>query len=935
MPVLVLTLLFAAALATRPVLRRLAIRNAVRRPRESLLVVLGAALGTAMFTAAFVVGHSFETSLRDLAAARLGPIDEVVVTDDRAVAARVAERLAVLDDELVDGQLALLLAESAVDAGSDSSAIVPRVQVVEVDIDRAREFGDDVDSSGLRGVRAEPDTAVLVDEVARLLDVGVGDTVRVLVAGEPRELRVGAIVAARGIAGLGLEIEAATRNIIVPPGTLAAEGARHVFAISNEGDAEGGADLSAAVMALLDDHLEGLPVGRLAAKQAVLDTAEKESTVMSQQFQNGAIFGVAAGLLLLSSIVLMLAEERSRELAVMRAVGMRRRTLVAVFALEGWCYCAAAAVVGAVLGMGFARVAIGVLGRYFDEGVGSGSVRVVYDAAPQPVVLGLTVGLAVSLATVVATGAHVARRNIVGAIRGETSHATPVRTRARAWVAVGLVVSAVAAVVGIVSIAATEPWGVLLAPAVAIVALEPALATRFSRRTAMSVVSGAAMVWTAAAVPLINDAGVIPDAQIFGVQGLVLTSLAVVLVSFWQVELGALVQRVRPSSAAARIAFSSPAAHPVRTGVMIGTFALVSFTVAFAVIAAEEFGSQDALGTEYARGGFDALLRSSTAAPLPEGVFDTDARVVAAAPLATQPVRVSGGRTRDAARRLSSFDERLIDGGAPRLRDRGRYATDEAAYRAVVSDPDLVIVTSTLLQPLVPRTSDQLEVGDQLVIENPTTGERRTVTIAALRHWDYLRLGVFYGSDGAQDFFGPSLVPNVHFLAAADGDVGSLVADLPVELRAHGVEVERISDAIDRMNGVWSMFVRALQATQATALVTGIAGLAVVMARSVRDRRREFGMLRSVGLRARTARLAVLLEAGFVALLGVGVGTVLAVIVSIDANSAIADGFPWVLPVVPLAVVIGGTVTAAIIAALLPAYSASRLTPAATLRVID
>src|SRR5258706_6662898 len=63
----------------RPTFRRLAFRNALRRPNEALLVVLGSLFGTAIVTSAFAVGDTLHASIRDEARTRPGPIDEIVL----------------------------------------------------------------------------------------------------------------------------------------------------------------------------------------------------------------------------------------------------------------------------------------------------------------------------------------------------------------------------------------------------------------------------------------------------------------------------------------------------------------------------------------------------------------------------------------------------------------------------------------------------------------------------------------------------------------------------------------------------------------------------------------------------------------------------------------------------------------------------------------
>ena len=92
-------------LVRRPVLRRLALRNLVRRPRETMLVILGSLLGTAIMTGSFVVGDTFTSSIRRGAFEQLGPIDEVVSVGGLAEGAALRSRLAGFTDPDVDGVL--------------------------------------------------------------------------------------------------------------------------------------------------------------------------------------------------------------------------------------------------------------------------------------------------------------------------------------------------------------------------------------------------------------------------------------------------------------------------------------------------------------------------------------------------------------------------------------------------------------------------------------------------------------------------------------------------------------------------------------------------------------------------------------------------------------------------------------------------------------
>jgi hypothetical protein len=62
-------------LAQRPILARMALRNAVRRPRQTATVVAGLMVGTAIVSAALVAGGSAAYAIRGYVYQSLGHID--------------------------------------------------------------------------------------------------------------------------------------------------------------------------------------------------------------------------------------------------------------------------------------------------------------------------------------------------------------------------------------------------------------------------------------------------------------------------------------------------------------------------------------------------------------------------------------------------------------------------------------------------------------------------------------------------------------------------------------------------------------------------------------------------------------------------------------------------------------------------------------------
>jgi putative ABC transport system permease protein len=132
-------------------------------------------------------------------------------------------------------------------------------------------------------------------------------------------------------------------------------------------------------------------------------------------------------------------------------------------------------------------------------------------------------------------------------------------------------------------------------------------------------------------------------------------------------------------------------------------------------------------------------------------------------------------------------------------------------------------------------------------------------------------------------------------------------------------------------------FLNLMQGYLALGLLVGIAGLGVLAVRSVRERRREIGVLRSLGFVAPQVRWAFLFESGFIALQGILIGSVLAVITSAQlvGTEAFGESAIFDIPWTQLTVLCGAALIASIIATAWPAQQASRIAPAVALRVAE
>src|SRR5919106_841219 len=430
----------------RSFLRRLAFRDATRRPGETVLVIAGSLLGTALITGSFIVGDTLDSSIRASATTQLGPVDEVVVTSDPDDAASIESTISGFEDSRIDGVLSITSASATVATPRDDPVAEPGAQLIEADFDEARSFGNDSAATGISGPTPGVGEVAVTEDLAATLEVETGDDVVGYLYGQEIDLEVKRVLPRLGVAGYWRGFESESPNAFVAPGTFhegiggemsgdAAPPQTSVL-VSNRGGVEDGADLTTGVSSLIEDELgAGLRVEPV--KQDMLDEAEAAGDEFSSLFVAIGSFAIIAGVLLLVNIFVMLAEERKSQLGMLRAVGMRRSDLVRAFIIEGSLYAVVASIVGAILGIGVGWAIVSLAAPIFGgEGIG---LNLQFAAEPASVIAGLCIGLLIALATIAFTSIRISRINIIAAIR-DLQEPKLARVRKRA-VAAGIVVA--------------------------------------------------------------------------------------------------------------------------------------------------------------------------------------------------------------------------------------------------------------------------------------------------------------------------------------------------------------------------------------------------------------------------------------------------------------------------------------------------------------
>ncbi len=907
-------------LVARPTIRRLALRNVARRPGEAALVVCGSLLATALITASFIVGDSFGSSIRGLATDRWGPTDELIIVDGPDALAETLAQVQTLQPDLIDGTLGVYFLDVSVGSTGADRQVSPEVRLLELDPAEGIAFTADDELFGEGSTGLQPGQVVLNERVADDLAVSAGETVEIFVDGAPIPLEVAAVRPASGLNGFGemLAVIGTVTDRLDNPAAIATTAAL----VSNSGGVFEGAELTDEVHAALEPLIG--PDARIEpVKQDLLRDAEDESAEMTELFGTVGGFSVAAGILLVVNLFVMLAGERKAELGTLRAIGLRGGHLVRAFSMEGAIYGIAAAAAGVVVGIGVAAAVMVLAGDLFD----SSELAIRLDVVPASLLSGAVIGLMVSQVTVLLTSWRITRLNIVRAIR-ELPEPPAARGSWRRLVigALGLAIG-----VGLYMAAGTSPPIAMLAPVIALVSLVP-LVDRFVPRRAAVVVTGlAALVWVAAVFGILPEVMDDPEIFLFLLQGLLLVGLATVVVASLDKLWLAAAQVISGGGIASRLGLAEPLSRPVRTALLVSMYALVIFTVTFMAVLNAVFQAQAPEFATQVGGGYDLYVDSNPSSGLTAADLESEDGVVSAAAVLRGRLdgRADEGGDDSWGWRATGIDQSFLATDPPPLHSRlDGFTSDADAWEAVVDGDGRYVVLDT---------ENGYSPGDTYQYQG-ADGTFTTFTVAATTAQSWLiGTGVILSDQELATLLDDDR-PKTRFYVSVDqpNNATAVAARLTNEGAEQGVDGQTFLAAAKAETDEQEGFINMLQAYLGLGLLIGIAGLGVVLARAVRERRRQFGVMRALGIAAPVIRRAFVIEASFVAFQGVLLGIGLGLLSSwqlLTKSTAFEENLSFTVPVVILAGLGMACVVASLLMAAIPAIRAGRVTPAAALRM--
>jgi putative ABC transport system permease protein len=981
--VILLILLAACALTVvwvalrRPVIFKLGMRNIPRRRAQAGVVVVGLMLSTLIIAAALGVGDTLDHSVTGDVYDNLDGIDElVVVSQDARASVDLAtegafpatnfETLSAdfADDDRVDGMMPLLDARAAI-VNDTRQLAEPDIVVTGIDPAHLDGVGNLVTTDGqpIDVAALAPDEIVLSAGLATALDAVVGDQVTIHYADTPSIWTVAAIAGdsflsgtRRGVAS-GLETYGLAVSLSRLQELTGQAGLISAIAISNQGDARGGIDLTTDVSAAIDASLAGQGLGVDPIKEDRVDAAEQISTLFTSVFLILGLFSISAGILLIVLIFTMLAAERRPEMGMARAVGAQRRQLIQQFVSEGSGYAILAGLVGAALGVGAALAIAEGMGLIFGD-----YVAIEPMVTARSMVVAYCAGVVITFATVAAASWKVSRINIVAAVRDIPDVLEHHRNRkALVWGVLMIVAGGFLTMSG-----ASSSSSFLFMSGMSLLPFGVALVLGFvgvPGRPVYSVIGIALLVFwllpedAFSAVFGDFDGGI----EMYFVSGIVLVvAVTLLVVNNFDLLLGGLGHLGRVSRSilpAMRTAIAYPAASRGRTGMTIAMFSLIVFSLV--MMATMNINYAAGVSGDGANAGWHVRADAVTTDPIADftGTLEADGvdtgQFEAVGVIHSPTSAVAEMRLPDAAWKtypVYGMETSFIDGSTLTFRQRAAgYESDAAILEALHTEPNVVVLDAFAVPDegnlggnedlfVLSNLARDQSTFEPIVIElvDPADGSIHAVTVIGILDETIGSLYGLYAAQPTVDAIYHGTAATSWFVALEDsGQAANVAREIESALLPHGVAGVSIHDELEAEQAQENGFLYIIQGFMGLGLLVGIAAVGVIAFRSVVERRQQIGVMRALGFQRRTVVLSFMIETSFVVGLGGLSGTVLGLLLSrnllTSEESGVADTeflVPWAI----LFAIIVLTNLAALAMTWIPAAQAGRIAPAEALR---
>jgi ABC-type antimicrobial peptide transport system permease subunit len=623
------------------------------------------------------------------------------------------------------------------------------------------------------------------------------------------------------------------------------------------GGAKGGiADLNpsatsdvAKISSALRTHLDSAAMGMtlITVKRHAL-AAAAGTTPFDGLFLGFSFFLMAAAVMLVALLYRLGIEQRASEVGLLSSLGMPPRQISRLLLAEGGIVAAIGAAVGALAGIGYARLIIHGLNTWWVAATTTPFLEL--HVTPRSIAIGFFAGLLVALATMAWSLRRFSRLPTRELLAGQTEAALPAiggSGRFARW---------------------APPVAILAAIALGFVAMN-----LIGEARAISFMAGGALV----------------------LAGMLLAIRA---------KLREPVLNPPASLSLVGLAARNARRNPARTMLALGLAAAASFLIV--ALSAFRLAPTDA-GT----GGFDLLASTDAPLYVDLGADAsrrelgfTAAESAALADSTFISCRVRTGEDASCLNLYQTTQPRVL-GVPPELTAASRFAWAATAAGAddgwKLLDGDLGVDAAG--RPIVPVVFDRntafyslklYRVGDRLAIQDGN-GRDATLQIVGLLANSVLQGDALISDANFQRLF-PDESGRQFFLICRGKSAPptpDLAALLETQLEDYGFDAVDAKARLGELLAVQNTYLSTFQSLGALGLLLGVAGLAIVQLRSVLERRGELALMQAAGFRRRRLAAMVLAENLVLLLGGLAIGCLAALVAVLPQAIVEPAGIPW------------------------------------------
>jgi putative ABC transport system permease protein len=993
----IITLTIIILALTNKIIFKMAVRNFARRKAQSVIVIAGLMIGTSIISASLVVQDTM-TNFSEVSVYRsLGEIDEEIRgLNSFGMATYFDESIYESIKELENTAAEIeAVAPVIIDLGSvlDNKTKLrePTATLLGLDsqILRNSVFGD-LDDHGFYPDSLDDSEIAINSRLADEIDASVGHKIQLSYGAKnslnpfmpelkKENFTIAKIIKEKDLNGKAnynqqktvfFELET-LQSLLNRPNEI-----NNIW-ISNKGDYKGGEKYSDKVKGIIEDRLNETIAGLgynhedfnlevHKVKEDNLEAAREGSEMFGQMFLMLGMFAIIAGVVLIINIFVMLGEERKSEMGMARAVGMKTKHLVRMYILEGSLYAFVAAIVGAFLGLFFGWIIIQVFDYIFgSSGVfGEGAFNIPFHFTLGSVFIAFCVGLLITFATIFFISTRITKLNIIRAIRRIPEPRTS-RKKEREHI-----IGAVLVVLGILSCL----WGYSsMAGAGWMIGLQ--LIFIGSALIASKWISFRAAITTAAILIIFFiispfDIPIISEADYTGVDAFVLSGVFLILAGVFVVmfnsdllltALQRTIGRTKSTRAVLKTAISYPMDSRFKTGMTLGMFALIIFTVTVIAMFASIMGSQDDAMLREQSGGYDIMGYTNPTTPFVENLSkDTlpnelqDIEISQLETMASTFVIVQEyDKTKSKANdfgepstieveqyQLLGVSESFLSNNGFTLLERDKkYKTDRMAWEALKDNSSLCIVDGSKLGYSETQSTDIYGVyvgGTITITDMEGRNQTQVLTVIGIMDQMFFFSGIMLNKDVVKNKYGG--VDSLILIELDDDEdtdtVGKAFEKYYLEL---GLQTIDLAGTIDNLFSVMKNFMYLMEGFLGIGLLVGIAGIGIISYRNVIERRQQIGMLRAIGFKKSMIAKSFLIETSFITILAIFIGIVLGIGISwqMYIDSFKEAGSSFVIPWINLIVISIIAYIATLIFTFYPSIQAAKIPPAEALRYVE